>query len=183
MVKSFSPVERPQFLRLHWGLALLLVLAACSPGRQTEQSLQPATPRAYLNQAQPRLPTIKLWLGTEELITETARSNQEIATGMMYRTEMEENEAMIFVFSRERQASFYMRNTRIPLSIAYLGSDGTILEIHDMTPLEETPVVASQNRVRYALEVRQGWFDRHGVREGMVVSSANGSLNQVFFGR
>ncbi|MCS1411559.1 MAG: hypothetical protein M2R45_04759 [Verrucomicrobia subdivision 3 bacterium] len=180
---------------MEWLLSLLaaslLLTAGCD---STEQSVarfrQPAeqTPRRvpdqdYLDQALPKLRTVKLWLGANELISETARSRTEIATGMMYRTKMAENEAMIFVFPRPFRASFYMRNTVLPLSCAYIDRDGTILEIHDMKPLDETPIVASTDQVRYVLEVNQGWFDRHGVKIGTVVTTEKGSLDQIFFGR
>ena len=89
---------------------------------------------------------------------------------------------MLFVFSRPRRASFYMRNTLLPLSCAYIGSDGTILEIHDMKPLDETPIVASTDQVQYVLEVNQGWFKRHGVSVGTVASTEKGPLRKIFFG-
>ena len=161
--------------------------AKSAQGAQSAQSTK-APPRRvpgqnYLDQAQPKLQTIKLWLGANELITEVARSTTEIATGMMYRTEMAENEAMIFVFHQPFRASFYMRNTVLPLSCAYIGSNGEILEIRDMKPLDESPIVAASNKVQYVLEVKQGWFSRHNVKPGTIVSAEKGPLSQVFFGR
>ena len=96
---------------------------------------------------------------------------------------MAEDEAMLFVFPKPRRASFYMRNTILPLSCAYIGSDGAILEIHDMKPLDETPIVASTDQVQYVLEVNQGWFKRHGVSVGTVVSTEKGTLRKTFFGQ
>src|SRR5262249_5793958 len=95
-----------------------------------------------LDHAQPKLPTLKLWLGAHELSAEAALTEIQQATGMMYRKEMGENEAMLFAFGRAHQAAFYMKNTYVPLSGAYIDSEGTILEIHDMKPLDETPIVA-----------------------------------------
>ncbi len=164
-------------------LAALLLWTACAPGRE------PASPPAReedgsrLDQAQWGLPEIRLWLGAAELSAEVASTRQQIATGMMHRTEMGEQEAMLFVFARPYRASFYMRNTRIPLSCAYIHSDGTILEIHDMEPMDETEIEASSQEVRYVLEVNRGWFGRHGVGVGTVVATERGSLEEAFFGR
>ena len=148
----------------------------------------PSAPRrvpnqAYLDQAQPKLRTVNLWLGSNELATEIAMSQTQIATGMMHRTEMAENEAMIFVFPRPFRASFYMRNTVLPLSCAYIDGKGEILEIRDMKPLDESPIVAASDQVQYVLEVNQGWFKRHNVQAGAIVSGEKGSLQKMFFGR
>ena len=139
--------------------------------------------QAYLDQAQPKLRTVNLWLGDNELVTEIAMNRTEIATGMMYRTEMAENEGMIFVFPQPFQASFYMRNTVLPLSCAFISGNGEILEIRDMTPLTEAPVVAASNQVQYVLEVNQGWFERHNIKPGTVITAEKGPLSKIFFGR
>lgn len=136
-------------------------------------------PHLYLDHAQPKLPTLKLYIGPTELEAEIARAVHEIATGMMYRTEMPEGTGMLFVFARPEPRSFYMRNTRIPLSLAYLSPEGEILEIHDLQPLDETPVDSASDRVQYALEVPQGWFARNGIRPGMIVSTARGPLPEI----
>jgi len=75
---------------------------------------------------------------------------------------------MIFVFERDEQLSFWMKNTVIPLSIAFIASDGRITEIKDMRPLDLSAVKSSRS-VRYALEAPQGWFSRAGVKAGDVV--------------
>lgn len=135
----------------------------------------------HLNHAQPRLPTIKLWAGTNALITEVASTQTQVMTGMMFRESMAENEAMLFVFPTPHQASFYMKNTLVPLSCAYLDNDGTILEIHDLQPKNETAVPAATDRIRFVLETKQGWFQRHPVGIGTVISTERGSLLQTFF--
>ena len=168
--------------------ASLLPAASCKPNHPP--ATEPANPNslplsnpAYLNQAQPKLSIIPLWLGANELKAEVARSASEIATGMMHRTKMAENEAMLFVFPKPHRASFYMRNTILPLSCAYIGSDGAILEIHDMKPLDETPIVATTDQVQYVLEVNQGWFKSHHVGIGTVLSTEKGTLRKIFFGQ
>lgn len=132
---------------------------------------------------QPKLRTIKLWLGAEELITEVAAAEKEIITGMMFRTEMAENEAMLFVLPGPQRASFWMKNTLIPLSCAYIDPEGTILEIHDMKPKDETPIPASSTRILYVLEVNQGWFQRHNIKVGTQVRTERGTLAEVFVRR
>ncbi len=83
----------------------------------------------------------------------------------MGRESMTEDHGMLFVYDRDSRKSFWMKNTLIPLSIAYIAADGTIREIYDMEPLS-TRIVDSRYSVRYALEVNQGAFQRHGIKEG-----------------
>ncbi|MCL2608758.1 MAG: DUF192 domain-containing protein [Treponema sp.] len=121
-----------------------------------------------------KLPALVLQIKREadespvSLTVEVAASRQERATGLMHRRNLPDGRGMIFVFDRDEQLSFYMRNTLIPLSIAYIASDGRIAEIRDMHPLDLTPVVSARS-VRYALEVPQGWFARENVRVGDLV--------------
>jgi uncharacterized membrane protein (UPF0127 family) len=130
--------------------------------------------------AQPRLQTIKVWLGAEELIAEMAISPAQYHTGMMFRTNMAENEAMIFVMPYEQQASFWMANCPYPLSVAYINRDGIIEELHPLEPFNTNSVVAAATNIRFALETPQGWFDRHHVSTGAVVRTERGSLKQTF---
>jgi uncharacterized membrane protein (UPF0127 family) len=72
---------------------------------------------------------------------------------------------MLFVFDRDQQVSFWMKNTKLPLSLAYILSDGTIVEILDLVPLSEEPRPSARS-IRYALEVPEGWFARAGIQVG-----------------
>ena len=137
--------------------------------------------RASPTEAQPKLRTIKLWVGQEELITEVAVKPREIQTGMMHRKSMEENEAMLFVMPYVHQASFWMKNTLVPLSCGYIDPEGNLLEMYDMKPLDETPIPAKSNRIQYVLEVKQGWFQRHNIQPGAKVRTEAGTLQQTFF--
>ncbi|MDR0643100.1 MAG: DUF192 domain-containing protein [Treponema sp.] len=103
--------------------------------------------------------------GRVTLRVEIARSAEEKQRGLMYRKDLAEGRGMLFIFDRDQLMSFWMKNTYIPLSIAYIRSNGTILEIWDMRPLDENPVPSSRG-VRYALEVPQGWFGRAGIKAG-----------------
>jgi uncharacterized membrane protein (UPF0127 family) len=159
----------------------LLVFAGC----RRDSPPAPAADTAWNGptSAQPRLPTVKLFIGTNELITEIARTPRQMATGMMFRQTMAENEAMLFVYAVPQRVSFYMRNTTVPLSCAYLDSTGIIREIYDMQPLDESSITSVSEQIRYCLEVPQGWFARHGVGIGAAVTAESGTLEQAFFRR
>jgi len=96
---------------------------------------------------------------------EIARTNAQREQGLMYRKIVKDGEGMLFVFEKDEPLSFWMKNTLVPLSIAYISSDGRILEIYDMAPGNLNPVQSSRS-VRYALEVPQGWFGRAGIVPG-----------------
>jgi len=163
---------------------LAFALAGCNDSKQATAAqtntaaapLVPAPP--YLTNAQPRLPTIKLFVGAEELSTELAVRQVEIYTGMMWRTNMPETEAMLFVFGHPQPRAFYMRNTRVPLSLAYISPDGIIQEIHDLHPLNETSVPSQAENIQYVLEVPQGWFKRHNISVGTLLSTSRGELRK-----
>jgi uncharacterized membrane protein (UPF0127 family) len=104
-------------------------------------------------------------------------------TGMMFRTNIAENEAMLFVFATPHRTGFYMKNTVVPLSVAYLDSKGAIREIHDLQPKNLDPVPAKTDDIQYVLETAQGWFKRHNVGAGAVVRTEKGTLEQTFFRR
>src|SRR3989338_7936945 len=89
--------------------------------------------------------------------------------GLMGRQSLKESEGMLFIFPEETRPPFWMKNTLIPLSVAFIKGDGTISAIHDMAPdtfSGSLKSFRSEERVEYALEVIQGWFDRHGVMVG-----------------
>jgi uncharacterized membrane protein (UPF0127 family) len=96
----------------------------------------------------------------------------------MNRKTLAEGRGMLFIFDRDQSLSFWMKNTLIPLSIAFISKDGRILEIRDMRPLDETPVRSSRS-ARYALEVPQGWFGRAGIKAGDTVMLGPG-IEQVY---
>ncbi|HZM02859.1 MAG TPA: DUF192 domain-containing protein [Candidatus Saccharimonadales bacterium] len=139
----------------------------------------PALPTA----AQSHLATIRLWLGPEELMTEIAATPVQEQTGMMFRTNLPENAGMIFLLGQPRQAAFWMKNCPLPLSCAYIDPEGTIVELHDLKPYDETPVTADSANVQYVLEVNQGWFSRHHITAGTLVRTEYGSLPATFIRR
>ena len=103
-----------------------------------------------------------------EVEVEIADDTAEQRRGLMERTELAENAGMLFVFDREEPRSFWMRNTLVPLSIAYIASDGRIVDIQDMQPLDETSHPSAEP-AQYALEVNQGFFAERGIEVGDVV--------------
>ena len=103
--------------------------------------------------------------GRVVLRTEIARTQEEQSQGYMHREKINDGEGMLFYYEIDQVLSFWMMNTLVPLSIAFISSDGRILEIYDMEP-QSLATVRSSRSVRYALEVPQGWFDRAGIRIG-----------------
>ncbi len=100
-----------------------------------------------------------------EVEAEIAEDEAERRRGLMERTELAENAGMLFVFDREQPLSFWMRDTLIPLSIAYIDAEGRIVDIQVMQPLDETPHPSAEP-ARYALEVNQGFFEERGLEVG-----------------
>jgi uncharacterized membrane protein (UPF0127 family) len=175
-----------------WALLGVALQIGCSqrvaPPPATPQSSTETTPPTRteptpVGQPQPKLPTIKLWLGPKEIVAEQALTPDQVHTGMMFRKEMGEDEGMLFVFTQPQKISFWMRNTLLPLSCAYIDPSGTVLEIHDMKPLDETSILAASNDVQYVLEMKQGWFERNHIGVGTSVRTERGSLSQTYLGQ
>jgi uncharacterized membrane protein (UPF0127 family) len=102
-----------------------------------------------------------------EVRVEIANNAFERARGLMYRTALGEDRGMLFVYPEEQELSFWMKNTLIPLSIAYIDSEGRIVDILDMKPLDDKPPhYVSSEPVQYALEVNQGFFEKRGAKVG-----------------
>jgi uncharacterized membrane protein (UPF0127 family) len=107
-----------------------------------------------------------------EVEVEIADERDEQQRGLMERTELAEDAGMLFVFERDEPRSFWMRNTLIPLSIAYIADGGRIVDIQDMQPLDETSHPSTEP-ARYALEVNQGFFAERGIQIGDEVEIPN----------
>jgi uncharacterized protein len=115
--------------------------------------------------AQPPLPTVKLTAGIHVITAEAATTTQSRTIGLMHRERLGPNSGMLFVFDDKSQQCFWMRNTIVPLTIAFIEDDGTILQLADMAPKSEVSH-CSQKPVRYALEMEQGWFGKRGIAPG-----------------
>jgi len=119
--------------------------------------------------AQPELSKVKLVAAGKELSVEVAGTEAEREHGLMGRKSLGLMEGMIFVFDRDEHLEFWMKNTPLPLSIAFISADGKILEIRDMRPFDTT-TIRSRFSARYALEMNQGAFQSLGISAGDLVT-------------
>jgi len=142
----------------------------------TNASGYPELPTA----AQPRLQTIKLWMGLQEMITELAITPMQQETGMMFRTNMAPNEGMLFPYAGPTQVSFWMMNTVLPLSAAYISPDGIIQEIHDFKPFDTNSVVSASNNIQFVLEASKDYFASNHIGVGALVKTEYGPLRSIF---
>lgn len=120
---------------------------------------------AYAQDAAQKLPSARLNSGMYNISAELARTPQEREIGLMHRTSMGASEGMLFIFERPGVQCFWMKNTLIPLSAAFLADDGTVVNIVDMKP-KTLDSHCSTQPVRYVLEMNQGWFSKRGVKAG-----------------
>jgi len=109
--------------------------------------------------------TYPLAIKGHALRAELARTEEEKRTGLMERRRLADNAGMLFVYEREGLWAMWMKNTYIPLSVAFIASDGTIINIEDMEPLTED-THQSAAPAKYALEVNRGWFAKRGIGPG-----------------
>ena len=121
--------------------------------------------------AQPPLDTVTLTAGMHNIRAEVARTSLQTQAGLMFRTQMAAHEGMLFVFDGPGPQCFWMKNTPLPLSIAFVADDGSIVNIAEMQPLSEASH-CSAKPVRYALEMNQGWFAKRGIKPGFRLKGA-----------
>jgi len=115
--------------------------------------------------AQPQLPTIKLLIDGKPMTVELAATADQRFMGLSFRRSMPYDAGMLFVYKQEQPLTFTMRNTLIPLSIAFISRNLVINEIHDMN-VGPGQLFPSRQHAQYALEVNQGWFARNGIKSG-----------------
>jgi uncharacterized membrane protein (UPF0127 family) len=115
------------------------------------------------------MPKASISVRGQELTVEIARSEEERARGFMHRTSLGRRAGMLFVFQSDEHLTFWMKDTPLPLSIAFLSAEGRILEIQDMEPFSEK-TIRSRFSARFALEVARGVFEEIGAREGDTVA-------------
>ncbi len=127
----------------------------------------------------PVLPAIDLHIDKATLHTEIAANDQEREIGLMYVAKMPDNDGMIFLMPDIAQASFWMKNTLIPLSVAFLDRNGAILEIHDMKPLDESITRSDSDQVAYAIETNLHWFALNGIKPGDKVDPSPATLGKT----
>jgi len=114
---------------------------------------------------QTNLPRIKLQAGMYQIDTQVAQTPEQRSIGLMFRTDMPAHEGMLFVFEQPATQCFWMKNTLIPLTAAFVADDGTIVNLADMKP-QTTDSHCSAKPVRFVLEMNQGWFAKRGLKAG-----------------
>lgn len=115
--------------------------------------------------AQPKLSTVELNASLHNIHAELARTPEQRMIGLMFRDKLGINDGMLFVFEEPATQCFWMKNTLIPLSVAYISNDGKVVNIADMAPKSLQPH-CSVEPVRFALEMNQGWFAKRGIKPG-----------------
>ncbi|MBP7079822.1 MAG: DUF192 domain-containing protein [Rhodocyclaceae bacterium] len=119
--------------------------------------------------AQYAMPQVELTVGMHRIEAEVAATQEQRAVGLMRRTEMAPQHGMLFVFTQDAPHCMWMRNTLLPLSVAFLDRNGKIINIEDMQPQTENNHCAAGN-ARYALEMNLGWFKRRGFSVGTSIA-------------
>lgn len=137
-------------------IALLLTLSSSVALSQTTGKPQMDLPRAQLQ------------AGMHLLQVQVASTGKQREVGLMWRKEMPIQEGMLFVFEQAAGQCFWMRNTLIPLTAAFIADDGTIVNLADMQPQSDTSHCSGQP-VRFVLEMNQGWFAKRGIRAGQKI--------------
>jgi len=135
-------------------LPLLVIAAALALGAT-------ACPKT----AKSGLPMIPMLIEDHKVWAELAANDAQRARGLMYRRSMKPNRGMLFVYPRKERLSFWMKNTFLPLTIAFLDDDGTIVHLEDMAP-QTTAGHRTPKAVKYALEMNRGWFAERGIEVG-----------------
>jgi uncharacterized membrane protein (UPF0127 family) len=112
-----------------------------------------------------QLPTIRISTGMHVLQVQVAQTPEQQQTGLMFRKAMGTNEGMLFIFDEPRQQCFWMKNTLLPLSVAFIDDSGTVANLDDMKP-QTLDSHCSTKPVRFVLEMNVGWFDKRGIKAG-----------------
>lgn len=128
------------------------------------------------------LTQVPLQVGKARIVAQIQRTWRQFRSGMMYRDPLTEEEGMLFIYPYPQRVSFYMANTPSPLSCAYLDPEGVIREIHDLHPFDLNSIRSKSHAIQYVLEMRQGWFQDHGIGVGQSVLASGAPLAQTFFG-
>lgn len=141
-----------------------LFLASCSDNH-SQLNNQTTSPRYFGQQNAAQLNTRKIVVNSETLTVEVARTPDQRVKGLMFRDSLAQNRGMLFVFEQPQIMKFWMKNTYIPLDIAYIDQNGEIMEIHQLQPRSESTVYSSSYCV-YALEVNRDWFKINNIETG-----------------
>lgn len=144
-------------LRLTFRLSCLLAMCALPAWAQDSPQL--------------RLPRVTLSAGMHLINAQVAATPEQRTMGLMHRRDMPANEGMLFVFEQPAGQCFWMKNTLLPLTAAFVADDGTIVNLADMKP-QSLDSHCSAQPVRYVLEMHQGWFEKRGIQAGARLGGA-----------
>src|SRR5688572_2478551 len=120
---------------------------------------------AMAQEPQMNLPRVKLAAGMHQIDAQVAATPDQRMTGLMHRKEMPQHEGMLFIFEQPSPQCFWMKNTLLPLSIAFVADNGRIVNIEEMQP-QTLESHCSKEPVRYVLEMNKGWFAKRGIKPG-----------------
>jgi len=148
------------FIGIRRSLAAALLFLSLTLGLSSQHAAY-----AQPTKAQPMLPTTRLTAGMHVITAELATTPATQETGLMFRKELASNHGMLFVYAKAGPLCFWMMNTLVPLSIAFMRDDGTIVNIADMQPMTVNSHCSAEP-VRFALEMEQGWFAKRGITSG-----------------
>ncbi len=151
-----SLMRPPTLLRMLGALALGLAFVQTAPAQESPQ----------LN-----LPRLKLSAGMHQIDAQVAQTPAQRQIGLMHRREMPQHEGMLFVFEQPATQCFWMKNTLLPLTAAFIADDGTIVNLADMKPQTEDSHCSSKP-VRFVLEMNQGWFGKKNLKAGSRLAGA-----------
>lgn len=164
---------------LHLAVLLAAItLVSCKKGQITDP--EPATTNWEPTEAQPKLPTMKIYVGPETLDAELALSEREMQTGMMFRTNIQDSDSMLFVFPTAQRVGFWMKNCPESISCVYINTDGFIEEVHHLEKNDTNAVLSATDDVRFVLETSEGWFARHNIAVGTLIRTERGTLAESF---
>jgi uncharacterized protein len=155
VIDAPNPTRQPTGLLLGWRRGLTLAVA-CASFLGASPSLA-QTPQA--------LPTTTLRAGVHNIVAQVAQNDEQRQTGLMHRKTMPTHEGMLFIFDAASVQCFWMKNTPLPLDIAFVADDGTIVNIDSMAP-ETLASHCSKQPVRYVLEMNEGWFKKRNINAG-----------------
>ena len=172
-----TQIRRPRFAFVSWclggglrlpvrtsAICILLLLPTCTPApRPTSPAPQVASPQSPVDGRR------TLLIKDSRAFAEVVTRPEERALGLMFRRSLAPDSGMLFVFDADEVQRFWMKNTLIPLSIAFITRDSLITDILEMAPLDTTTPYVSSRPVRYALEMNSGWFQAHAINPGDTV--------------
>lgn len=169
-------------MRAMWIFTIILLAAGITGCKPDASSNSDSQASEKVNSIfDPTLPNqelrkVTLWIGSNEIEVEAAITPLEIATGFMFRDSIKEDSGMLFVFPVPREVGFYMKNVTVPLTAAYINREGKIVEIHNLEPMNEVPIVSKEPNIQFVLEMKQGWFTKNGLTVGALVTTDRGAL-------